>query len=118
MTAVHIAIGGALGAMLRYLAIQAFAFPFGTVFVNVLGSFLIGIAFVVFLQDKSTGKYIPFVMTGILGGFTTYSTFSLDTLRLIERGAFGEAFAYALGTLVLCLLACALGLWLTRALVA
>lgn len=114
MTAIHIAIGGALGAMLRYLATQVFAFPFGTAFVNVLGSFLIGVAFVVLLQDKSFGKYVPFVVTGVLGGFTTYSAFSLDTLKMIERGQVGAALIYAFGTLAFCLVACALGLWLAR----
>lgn len=107
-----------MGAMLRYIALQAFAFPYGTVFVNALGSFLIGVAFVALLQDKSLGKYMPFVMTGLLGGFTTYSTFSLDTLQLIEDGAFLQAAIYAFGTLALCLVACATGLWLTRCVVA
>ena len=114
MTAMSIAIGGAIGAVLRYLAILVFTFPFGTIVVNVLGSFLIGVAFVCLLQDKSLGRYLPFAMTGVLGGFTTFSTFSLDTLILIEKGAFGTALAYVFGTVALCLLACAAGLWLTR----
>jgi CrcB protein len=114
MTAMSIAIGGAIGAVLRYFAILVFTFPFGTIVVNVLGSFLIGVAFVYLLQDKSLGRYLPFAMTGVLGGFTTFSTFSLDTLTLIEKGAFGTALAYVLGTVALCLLACAAGLWLAR----
>lgn len=114
MTVIHIALGGALGAVLRYLATQVFAFPYATAFVNVLGSFLIGVAFVMLVPDKQLGKYSPLIMTGLLGGFTTFSTFSLDTLKMIEGGEIGSAVLYAVGTLLSCLLACAAGLWLAR----
>jgi CrcB protein len=114
MSALFIAVGGALGAVLRYFVTHLFAFPFGTAVVNVVGSFLIGIAFVVLVQDKTLSKYVPLVMTGLLGGFTTFSTFSLDTLLMIERGEIGAATLNVLGTVTLCLLACAAGLWFAR----
>ncbi len=111
MTVFAVALGGAVGAVLRYFAGTLLTFPLATLFVNVVGSFLIGLAFVLLATQE---RYVPFIMTGVLGGFTTYSTFSLDALRLIEGGQFGGAMFYVVGTLVLCLLGCACGLWLGR----
>ena len=118
MTIVYVAIGGALGAVLRYLVALAVTWPMGTLLVNVLGSFLIGLAFTLLTPERGLDRFAPFLMIGVLGGFTTYSTFSLDTLRLIEQGQTGAALAYAGGTLVACLAACALGLWLARVVLA
>ncbi|MCV6592031.1 MAG: fluoride efflux transporter CrcB [Silicimonas sp.] len=113
MTLIYVAIGGALGAVLRYLTSLAVAFPLGTLTVNVLGSFLMGLAFV-FLMSRGADRAALFVMTGVLGGFTTFSAFSLDALRLFERGAAGQAGLYVLASVVMSILALGLGVWLAR----
>ena len=113
MTVTYVAIGGAIGAVLRYAVGLVISFPYGALLVNVLGSFLIGLALIL-LVEKGLDRFQPLVMTGVLGGFTTYSTFSLDALRLFESGQLAGALIYAFGTLLLCLLACAAGLWLGR----
>ena len=106
-----IALGGAIGSVLRYLMVAAIAAPWGTAAVNVLGSFAIGALFV--LLDARTGWQL-FVMTGLLGGFTTFSAFSLDTLKLIEAGQTPQAALYVLGSVALSLIAVALGVALAR----
>ncbi len=117
MTIIHVAFGGALGAVFRYAAGLMFAFPFATLLVNLLGCFLMGVAFVLLSQGRGLDGWQPFVMTGVLGGFTTFSAFSLDALRLMESGALVAALAYVLGTTIGCILSCALGLWVARGLV-
>jgi CrcB protein len=115
----QVALGGAIGASLRYLAsvgaTRAFGpgFPVATVFVNILGSFLMGVLVVV-LAEKGGTRFAPFLMTGLLGGFTTFSAFSLDAVRLMEGGRLGAAILYVGGSVGLSLLACAAGLWLGR----
>jgi fluoride exporter len=106
-----VALGGAIGSMLRYLSVAAIGAPLGTVAVNVLGSFAIGVLFV--LIGTRDGWQL-FLMTGVLGGFTTFSAFSLDTLRLIQAGHALQAAAYVLGSVVLSLIAVALGVALAR----
>ncbi|WP_333712110.1 fluoride efflux transporter FluC [Yoonia sp.] len=107
------ALGGALGAVLRYLVGLAVAFPLGTLVINVAGSFLIGVVWVAFAA-RGLQAWLPFVMTGILGGFTTFSAFSLDTLRLLEGGRLAAAGGYVLASVVLSILACGAGLWLAK----
>ena len=110
-----VALGGALGATLRYLALLAWPAPWGTVAVNSAGALLIGLlAIPLLLADQGIHPLAPFLVTGVLGGFTTFSAFSLDTLRLIEGGRIGAAVTYAGGSVALSLGACALGLWLGR----
>lgn len=99
-----VAIGGAIGAVLRYLTTLSVPFPFGTMTVNVLGSFVMGLLLVV-LVDKGLDRWQSLLMTGILGGFTTFSAFSLDALRLYESGQAVNALAYVLGTVILSLAA-------------
>ena len=108
-----IAAGGAAGSVLRHLMVQAVGFPWGTTVVNVVGSFLIGLAFVI-LAGRGAGYLM--VATGVLGGFTTFSAFSLDTFRLIEAGQTGVAFAYVAASLILSLCACGAGLAVARGL--
>jgi len=110
---ISVALGGALGAVLRYLVGLAVAFPLGTLAINVIGSFLIGIVWVVFAA-RGLQAWLPFVMTGILGGFTTFSAFSLDTLRLVEAGRIAAAGSYVIGSVGLSVLACGVGLWLAK----
>lgn len=106
-----VALGGALGAMLRHLMVAAIGAPIGTLAVNVLGSFAIGVLFV-WLGAREGWQL--FLMTGVLGGFTTFSAFSLDTLKLVQIGQVLQAAAYAGGSVLLSLAAVALGVALTK----
>ena len=105
-----IALGGAAGSVLRYLMATAIGAPLGTAAVNVLGSFVIGLLFILLGREG----WQVLLMTGLLGGFTTFSAFSLDTLRLVELGQPLQAAAYVLGSVALSLLAVALGASLAR----
>lgn len=107
-----VALGGAFGAVLRYAIGLSVAFPFGTLIVNVLGSFLIGLLW--FSQLDKSSAIFPLLMVGLLGGFTTFSTFSLDAMRLVEGGRVIAAFAYVLSSVALSLGACAAAFWLMR----
>lgn len=119
-TLLQVALGGAIGASGRYLTgvaavrIMGHGFPWGTLAVNVAGSFLMGVLVVVLAHAGGT-RAAPFLMTGILGGFTTFSAFSLDAITLYERGQIGLAGAYVAGSVVLSLAGLALGLLATRA---
>jgi CrcB protein len=117
----QVALGGAIGASLRYLTnvgvirLVGPGFPLATLIVNVLGSFLMGVMVVV-LAKKGGNHLAPFLMTGILGGFTTFSAFSLDTLTLWERGQQGLAFGYICASVILSLAAITAGLFVARSL--
>jgi fluoride exporter len=108
-----IALGGAAGSVLRYLMVSAIGTPLGTTAVNALGSFAIGVLFVAL---GSRDSWQVFLMVGLLGGFTTFSAFSLDTLKLVEAGQPLLAAGYALGSVALSLIAVALGAALARGL--
>lgn len=117
-----VAAGGALGAGLRHLinmAVVRFAlsFPWGTLAVNVVGSLVMGI-FIELLARRlgASAELRLFVATGILGGFTTFSAFSLDVAVLWERGAPGLAAVYVVASVVGAILALFAGLWLARSL--
>ncbi|MDX2485372.1 MAG: fluoride efflux transporter CrcB [Pseudodonghicola sp.] len=123
-TVSFVALGGALGATLRYLAglgllrlLGHTSFPVAIVIVNILGSLLMGV-FVVVAAHKGLTHLSPLVMTGMLGGFTTFSTFSLEAVNLIERGDLGQAALYVLLSVVVSILALALGMILTRGVLA
>ena len=103
-----VALGGAAGSVLRYLALLAVPAPWGVMAVNVLGSFVIGLVFV----PAGRMGLSPLVMTGLLGGFTTFSAFSLETLRLWTAGAFGQAAVYVAASVGLSLVAVTAGAWL------
>ena len=108
-----IALGGALGSVLRYLMVAAVGAPWGTAAVNVLGSFAIGALFV--LLDSRAGWQL-FLMTGVLGGFTTFSAFSLDSLKLVQQGQPLTAALYVLASVTLSMIAVALGVAFARGL--
>ena len=115
-----VAAGGALGAVMRFLVVHAFGritgFPLGTLAVNVAGSFAMGVLAVVLMERAGgAGRLAPFLMTGILGGFTTFSAFSLDTLALVERGRGAEAALYVALSVGLSVGALWAGLLLARA---
>ena len=102
LTLLQVALGGAAGASLRYLSGLAVVrllghtpFPVAIILVNVVGSFLMG-AFVVAAANRGLTHLSPLMMTGFLGGFTTFSAFSLETMVLIERGDTGQAALYVL----------------------
>lgn len=101
---IYVGIGGAIGAIFRYLTTLAVPFPYGTLTVNVVGSFAMGVLLVL-IADKGFDRWQPLLMTGVLGGFTTFSAFSLDTLRLWESGQVGMAFGYVLASVLFSLFA-------------
>ena len=116
-----ICLGGAVGTGARYLIGGLAArwlgpeFPYGTLFINVLGSFLIGFIQQVGLTTLAIPETTRLVLTiGVMGGLTTYSSFSYETIRLIENGSWLGAAANIVLTTGLCLVVCVLGLGLGR----
>ncbi len=116
-----VAAGGAVGASLRWLLAGAVqraaggAFPWGTFAVNALGSFALGFLFVYLIERSTTGELLRLAVTvGLLGAFTTFSTYSLESIRLMQSGAFGLAAANVLGQVFVCLVLTWLGVQLAR----
>jgi len=91
-------------------------FMLTTLLVNVAGSLAMGLAAALILEKTGAGRLQLFLMTGVLGGFTTFSAFSLDALALIERGKLAASAAYIGGSVLLSILALVVGLWAGRAL--
>jgi CrcB protein len=117
---VAVAVGGAIGSVARFWMATAMTaltgprFPWGTLLINVLGSFVIGLVAGVTLTPARVGMHPDiriFLMTGICGGFTTFSAFSLQTVELLQAGDVIPAFGYAVGSVVLCVIATYCG-WL------
>lgn len=124
-TIAAIGIGGGLGALARYGSNAAAAqvlgsnFPWGTMMINIVGSFLMGLAVAKFMQIEGLSQeWRSFVTTGFLGGFTTFSAFSLDFVNLWERGEALYALAYMLASVIGSVLALFLALWIVRGLAA
>lgn len=118
-----VALGGAIGSVLRYLVgavalrITGHGFPWGTMIVNVVGSFAIGVlAELIVRKYGASAEMRLFYITGILGGFTTFSAFSLDAVSLYERGATLASFGYVTASLCLSIGAVVAGLTLVRSL--
>ena len=121
MTYLAVAFGGALGAMSRFFVYNVFmrattsTFPWATLTVNIVGSFLIGIAFVVITERLEMGPEVRGVVTvGFLGAFTTFSTFSMDTIGLLEQGQVGSAIIYVLSSVAVCIITAWLGLTVAK----
>jgi fluoride exporter len=121
--AVGIAVFGALGALARYgvdgISRQRLGsgFPWGTFTVNVVGSLAIGLVFALLLGRTDVPEWLKLsITTGFLGGFTTFSAFSLQTHRLLADGAYGLAVAYIVGSVAAGLVAVAVGVLIGRAL--
>lgn len=125
MNALHplllVAIGGALGSMARYSATVAVnrmaqsAFPWGTLAVNVAGSFLIGVLMVILFKAgewRENGRLL--LVTGMMGGFTTFSSFSWETMKLLEDGRLMMAITNVFASIATCLLATLTGALLAR----
>jgi len=116
-----VAVGGAIGSVARYVLngfIQSAAwggFPFGIFIVNISGGLIMGILTeLMALKWNVSLELRAFLTTGILGGYTTFSTFSLDSAMLIERHAYGQAVAYIAGSALLSIAALFAGLWIVR----
>ena len=116
-----VAVGGALGSMARYalstwiFQVSSHKFPYATITVNVLGSFVMGVLFVVIIEKAALPSEMrSLLMIGFIGAFTTFSTFSLDALGLWQNGHLFMALMYTLATVILCLIAISSAIWLTR----
>lgn|SRR5690606_1875600 len=115
-----IALGGALGSVLRFACVSYVTplvnlrFPLGTFAVNMLGSFLIGVAYVVLIEKTAAVEWRLFFITGVLGGFTTFSAFSLEMLQLWQDGHTLTALAYAVSSVALGLAMVFIGVALTQ----
>ncbi|WP_238550654.1 fluoride efflux transporter CrcB [Blastomonas sp. AAP53] len=113
--------GGALGAALRFqatllaLRLGHGSFPLATLSVNVIGGLLMGALAALVLKGDAAEPVRLFAGVGMLGGFTTFSAFSLELFQMIERGQLGSALGYALASVVLSVAALAIGFTLTRA---
>jgi CrcB protein len=123
MTYLVVFLGGGLGAAFRHAInivaarLLGTAFPYSTLFINVTGSLVMGLiaGYFAFKGDASSSWRL-FLTTGILGGYTTFSTFSLDAALLYERGDLGLAALYAVSSVALSLAAIFGGLWIVRSL--
>ncbi|MFV0515868.1 MAG: fluoride efflux transporter CrcB [Aminipila sp.] len=109
--------GGFIGASLRYglglvskLCPLGTSYPIGTFLANIIGAFCIGMAFEFFSKMGSMGSSLQlFVMVGVLGGFTTFSSFSLETINLISEGKILIAATYAVASMIICFIGVFLG---------
>lgn len=114
-------VGGGMGAVLRHgvnrasLAYLGASFPYGTMFVNIVGSLLMGALAQLFLAKAGEGQELRlFLATGVLGGFTTFSAFSLEAATMWQRGAFQALGAYVVGSVLLSIGAVFAGMALVR----
>lgn len=115
-----VAMGGAVGAMGRAgiaaILTTAGGFPWQTFAANTIGSLAIGVVWAALVKAEAPPLWSAFLITGVLGGFTTFSTFSLETVQLFEQGAWQTALGYVALSLLSCVSGAALGLWVIKAL--
>lgn len=116
-----IASGGAIGALLRFwmstgvYAVTGRAFPYGTLIVNVVGSLIMGFLYIWLLERTLAGPTLrAFLLIGLLGAFTTFSSFSIETLNLVQAGESGKALLNTLFSVILCVGAAAAGVTIAR----
>ena len=116
----YVALGGAFGSVLRYLVASLVqspnvTFPWGIFVVNVTGGLAMGVLVeLAALKVQMTPEVRTFLMVGVLGGYTTFSSFSLDSVMLIERGAYMNAALYIVGSVVISIGALFAGMWMIR----
>lgn len=117
----YVMVGGAVGSGARYLAGSAMTallgpdYPFGTLAVNIVGGLLMGVLVGVLARNDASEHWRLLLAVGVLGGFTTFSAFSLDVVTMIERGAIGVAFGYVLVSVIGSIAALFAGLSAVRA---
>jgi CrcB protein len=108
-----VGLGGGIGSMIRYAAsllMNTKLFPYATFSVNIIGSFIIGLVFALSIKEMGiTNNWKLFLSTGICGGFTTFSAFSLENMGLLQSGKIGLAFIYIALSIIMCIVACYLG---------
>ncbi|MBB6611003.1 fluoride efflux transporter CrcB [Pontibacter sp. Tf4] len=115
-----IGAGSFIGGVGRYLLSQLIQsksltqFPVGTLVVNIVGCFLIGVVFGLFAKGTLSDEWRFFLVTGVLGGFTTFSAFSGETISLLQGGQYWPAIIYVLASVLLGLLSTFIGLWLVK----
>lgn len=121
VNALAVALGGAIGATLRYLTSEFISsrvrvdFPYHTLFVNVAGAFMLGVVMTLAVEKSAISHWWRlFLGVGILGGFTTFSTFTFETLELAREGAMGAALFNAAGSLLAGLIAVMIGIYVGR----
>ncbi len=121
---IAIFLGGGCGALSRYLIIEQFnkltsnSFPYGTILVNILGAFLIGIIYYLLISKIIINEQLKvFITIGFLGGFTTFSSFNLDFFKLIESGNISLAVMYALASFLITIVAFYIGYSLSKILI-
>lgn len=121
MQALAIAAGGALGALARYwvangvYSVLGRGFPWGTLVVNVLGSLVIGFLYILFLERLTAGPEVrALLLVGFLGAFTTFSTFSIETLNLLEQADYFKAVTNMVVSVLACVAAAWVGVMLGR----
>lgn len=116
-----VGLGGAVGSICRFglsegiYALCGRDFPYGILAANIVGSLLMGILAVIII-NKLELDFIwrGLILVGFLGGFTTFSSFSIDTIQLLQEGFWLKAGIYVLSSVIICLLATGLGMWLTE----
>ena len=115
-----IGLGGALGAISRYglsslvYGITGLEFPWGTLLVNILGSLFMGLLSVWLIERIASSELRALLIVGFLGALTTFSTFSIETLALLEEGAIARAFANVLASVIVCVAAAWAGVLIAR----
>jgi CrcB protein len=108
-----VGLGGSIGSMARYavsLLIRSKSFPYATLSVNIIGSFIIGVVFAMSIKETGlSNNWRLFLATGICGGFTTFSAFSLENMELLQNGKIGMALSYIIFSILLGVIATFLG---------
>jgi len=124
MLGIYIFIGGGIGSFFRYLLITYTSrqlganFPYGTLFVNIIGCFLMGVLIEYLTKTLPHSMELrAFLAVGVLGGFTTFSAFAMDAITMFERGELSSAIIYALSSVVFSILAVFAGLMAVRLLI-